>query len=111
MKLYRFEQRQTVPISLEEAWEFFSNPGNLREITPESMGFQVTTELPDRMYAGLIVAYKVRPFPLVPLRWVTEITQVDEPNLLSTSSDSVPIGSGITSITSRRWRRAWRCTM
>lgn len=81
MKLYRFERAQTLPILLEEAWIFFSNPGNLREITPDSMGFEVTSDLPDRMYAGMVVAYKVRPFPLIPVRWVTEITHVDEPRL------------------------------
>jgi len=33
----RLFQEQFLPISLEEAWSFFSNPRNLNEITPEDM--------------------------------------------------------------------------
>ena len=32
------------------------------------------------MYAGQIIKYKVNIFPLVPTTWVTEITNVNEPN-------------------------------
>jgi ligand-binding SRPBCC domain-containing protein len=35
---------QILPISLENAWDFFSNPANLKEITPAYMGFQVTSD-------------------------------------------------------------------
>ena len=81
MKLYCFERTQVLPIPLPEAWDFFSNPGNLREITPESMKFEVTSDLPDRMYPGMVVSYKVYPFPLIPVKWVTVITHVDEPRM------------------------------
>ena len=61
MSLHRFEAEQVLPIDLEEAWAFFSNPANLNEITPPEMAFDVTSELPDAMYPGLIVTYRVRP--------------------------------------------------
>jgi ligand-binding SRPBCC domain-containing protein len=81
MKLHLLEAEQKIPTTLERAWEFFSNAGNLAKITPPSLGFEVTSKLPERMHAGMIITYRVRPLFGVPVRWVTEITHVDEPRL------------------------------
>jgi ligand-binding SRPBCC domain-containing protein len=81
MKLHVMEATQNLPVSPAEAWDFFSNAGNLARITPPSLGFEVVSELPTRMYAGMIIQYRVRPLLGVPVRWVTEITHVDEPRL------------------------------
>ncbi len=70
---------QFLPISIEEAWSFFSNPVNLNEITPESMSFKILTELPDKVYEGLIIKYTVSPMLNIPLTWVTRINMVNEP--------------------------------
>lgn len=78
MKLHRKEYKQFLPISLEEAWDFFSAPQNLNEITPPEMKFEILTKDIPRMYAGQIIQYNVTPFPLVKMGWVTEITQVEE---------------------------------
>ncbi|SEJ62942.1 hypothetical protein SAMN05216327_114165 [Dyadobacter sp. SG02] len=52
--------QQWLPISLDEAWTFFSNPSNLKEITPEHMGFVVTSSRHgDKMYAGQLIRYVV----------------------------------------------------
>lgn len=68
---------QQLPISLDEAWEFFSNPANLKEITPAKMGFVVTsTHHGEKMYAGQIIRYIVRPLFGIPLKWCTEITHI-----------------------------------
>ena len=80
MKLHRLEVRQTLPCTLHQAWEFFADAGNLARITPPSLGMVVTSELPERMYAGMIVTYRLRPLLGVPVTWVTEITHVDEPH-------------------------------
>lgn len=79
MRLYRLSTVQRLPISPVEAWAFFSDPRNLAEITPPSLGFTVTSELPERMYAGMIITYRVRPLLGIPVTWVTEITQVNQP--------------------------------
>lgn len=79
MKLYRLETEQKLAISAEAAWDFFSDPSKLAEITPPSMGFEVSSELPPRMYAGMVVCYRVKPLFGVSVSWVTEITQVEEP--------------------------------
>jgi ligand-binding SRPBCC domain-containing protein len=68
---------QKLPISLKAAWDFLSGPQNLKTITPESMGFEITTKNESqKMYAGMIITYKVRPILNIPVTWVTEITQV-----------------------------------
>lgn len=76
--MYRIEREQVLPISLEEAWDFFSSPKNLAKITPESLGFVVHGAVPERMYPGLFIQYTVSPLLGIPMRWVTEITHVDE---------------------------------
>jgi ligand-binding SRPBCC domain-containing protein len=72
---------QRLPISLPEAWSFFSDPRNLSRITPPSLGLEVTSDLPGVMYPGMIITYRVRPIPWVSVGWVTEITHVREPVL------------------------------
>ena len=72
---------QRLPISLPEAWSFFSDPRNLPRITPPSLGLEVTSDLPGVMYPGMIITYRVRPIPWVSVGWVTEITHVREPVL------------------------------
>jgi ligand-binding SRPBCC domain-containing protein len=70
---------QKVPVSLEEAWEFFSHPRNLAVMTPEYLNLKFTNELyGDRMYAGQVMTYKVKPLLGIPMFWMTEITHVSE---------------------------------
>jgi ligand-binding SRPBCC domain-containing protein len=81
MPIYTFNQTQTIPSTIEKVWDFISSPGNLKNITPEYMGFDIMTKnLPEKMYAGMIISYKVSPFMGIKMTWVTEITQVAEMN-------------------------------
>ena len=41
MKIFRLEKSINLPITIEECWEFFSNPNNLKVITPKYMGFDI----------------------------------------------------------------------
>lgn len=68
-----------LPITIQQALDFFSSPNNLNTITPEDMVFRITSEVPDKMYEGLIITYKISPMLNLPMDWVTEITQVSEP--------------------------------
>ena len=76
--MYRLDYTQTIPVSIDKAWEFFSSPKNLNEITPPDLSFKILTPECDieEMYEGQIIMYKVKPFPLIEFNWVTEITQV-----------------------------------
>jgi ligand-binding SRPBCC domain-containing protein len=79
MGSYSLKRVQRLPISLDEAWEFFSSPGNLKEITPAYMHFTVLSNSDsEKMYAGQIITYKVRPVLGIPLFWMTEITHVED---------------------------------
>lgn len=80
MSLHRFETETTLSVDRDEAWDFFSDPRNLAVITPPDMRFEITSPVPDRVYAGLIITYRVRPLLGIPAQWVTEITHVDEGN-------------------------------
>jgi len=81
MRLERLTSSCLLPVGLDAAWEFFSDPRNLERITPPSLGIEITSDLPERMHPGMLVTYRVRPFPGFPVRWVTEITHVREPIL------------------------------
>ncbi len=79
MKIYQLKKTQFLPISLEMAWNFFSNPENLAKITPAKLNFRITSELPEKMRAGLIIIYNVRPLLNIPTTWITEITHITAP--------------------------------
>ena len=79
MAFYQFIHEQLFHASVEEMWRFISAPKNLKEITPDYMGFEVTTPyLSEKMYAGMIISYKVSPVLNLKVDWVTEITHVKE---------------------------------
>lgn len=80
MKVYKKESVQYINASLEECWAFFSDPKNLKVITPKSMGFEVTDYDGKLMYAGQIIQYKITPLLGIKLNWMTEITIVKENN-------------------------------
>ncbi len=76
--IYTLEATQELDISLNTAWDYFSSPANLSNITPPEMGFNITSKVDKKAYQGQIITYKVSPFPLVKMNWVTEITSVKE---------------------------------
>ena len=78
MKIYTLHSKQNLPISLEEAWEFLSNPKNLKTITPPYMGFKTLSGDDRDMFAGQIIQYIVTPILGIPMKWVTEITHVQD---------------------------------
>lgn len=79
MAFYRFYREQKLHASTEDLWDFISSPRNLKEITPPHMGFNITSpNLPEKMYPGMVISYKVRPLLGIKTDWVTEITHVQE---------------------------------
>jgi len=80
MPIYTLETSQKIPASVEKVWDFISSPHNLKLITPEHMSFEVTTKkLAEKMYAGMIISYIVKPVYGIKMKWVSEITHVKEP--------------------------------
>ncbi len=80
MPIYTLHRTQTVRMSLEACWGFFSDPRNLEKITPPSLGFQIKSELPAEVYPGLMIQYTVSPLFGIPITWLTEIVQVNKPH-------------------------------
>ena len=78
MKIYRFKKSQLLPITINEAWDFLSDPNNLKKITPDYMGFNILEKEDTKMYAGQIIQYIVTPVLGIPTKWVTEITHVKD---------------------------------
>jgi len=69
---------QDLPLTQQQAWDFFSSPKNLNEITPAEMDFRMLDELPAEMYAGMFIRYRITPLLNIPMYWVTEITHIRE---------------------------------
>ncbi|TBW29362.1 SRPBCC family protein [Gramella sp. KN1008] len=78
MKLYTLHRTQKIPISVEEAWNFLSNPANLKSITPDYMGFDILSGSERPMFPGQIIQYVVTPVAGIRTKWVTEITHVKD---------------------------------
>lgn len=90
--IHTLKKVQFLPISLEEAWDFFSSPENLKDITPEYMGFKILSDTPDKMYPGMIISYNLKPLPGFKINWVTKITQMKEKEYFIDSQLSGPYG-------------------
>jgi len=78
MKIYRLHEIQNLPISMEQAWKFLSDPKNLKTITPDYMRFEILDGDEKMMYPGQIIKYIVTPVMGIPTKWITEITHVKE---------------------------------
>jgi ligand-binding SRPBCC domain-containing protein len=78
MKLYHLKRTQFLPITISQAWEFFSCPLNLAKITPSHLRFKILYISGNEMYAGQMIRYHVNILPGIKVHWVTEITHVHE---------------------------------
>jgi ligand-binding SRPBCC domain-containing protein len=78
--VHTIARTQQLPISLAEAWSFFSSPRNLPEITPPWLAFSLTSDADETMYPGMILTYCLKPLMGIPMCWVTEITHATRPH-------------------------------
>jgi len=76
--IYTLTSEQILPLSLEQAWEFFTVPTNLDKITPGEMNFKITNNPPPKTYKGQIITYKIGILPGVKANWITEITHLED---------------------------------
>ena len=78
MKIFRLEKSINLPITIEECWQFFSSPKNLKVITPSYMGFNIIDVEETSMYPGQIIKYNVTPLFGINMKWVTEISHAEK---------------------------------
>jgi ligand-binding SRPBCC domain-containing protein len=80
MSIYTFHAEQKLPVTLEQAWDFFSSPFNLSKIIPPEMDFKIKDpgEL-KKIFSGMRIRYSVKPLMGIPVEWQTLICDVNEP--------------------------------
>lgn len=76
--IYMLYREQVVNSGIDKVWDYFSTPKNLNSMTPRSLQFRIISELPEKMYLGQIIQYKVKAVPLIWSNWLTEIKYVEE---------------------------------
>lgn len=77
-KLYVLKTILKIPSSIETVWNFFSNPQNLKLLTPPSLNLVVAGKVyVENIYPGQLISYTVRPLFNFPVKWITEITHVE----------------------------------
>ena len=71
-------QEQLLNTDVHTLWNFISHPHNLNQITPESLHFEILSQnLPEQIYTGLLLKYRIQ-IPLIGKQyWVTEIKTVE----------------------------------
>lgn len=74
--MYTLETSQIVNTTMENAWNFISAPGNLDKITPDNLQFNIISNVPDEMYNGLIIEYKIRIPVIGKQTWISEIKHI-----------------------------------
>lgn len=77
-KIHTLRREQVIATDLKRAWEFISSPANLDAITPPDLSFEIITEVPEVMFDGLLIEYRVGiPF-LGKQTWLTELKHIRE---------------------------------
>jgi ligand-binding SRPBCC domain-containing protein len=75
--IYRLYNEQFLPISIDTAWRFFSNPSNLQKITPKELDFKITSSEEEDVYLGQIITYSIKLKKIFKMNWVTEIKSIN----------------------------------
>ena len=76
--MYILHKKQNIPITLDKAWEFLSNPKNLSILTPKEMNMTIVSGADRPMYAGQVIQYSVTPVAGIKTKWVSEITHFEK---------------------------------
>ncbi|NVJ88137.1 MAG: SRPBCC family protein [Flavobacteriaceae bacterium] len=78
MVVYTLHKKQKLPITKKKAWEFLSNPANLKVITPKEMNFDIISKIDREIYAGQIIQHQVTPMMGIKTTWVSKIVHVEK---------------------------------
>lgn len=76
--VYEVKREVTVQTDLETAWDFIRSPSNLNKVTPDDMDFEIVSDLPDAMFEGLLIEYRVGIPLLGKQTWLTELKHIRE---------------------------------
>ena len=79
MKIRVLERTQVVHRTLDETFRFFSDPLNLKRLTPPFLQFKFLSTPPKVLKPGAAIDYQIRLYG-VPVHWRTRIEVVEAPN-------------------------------
>ncbi|MFI3189449.1 hypothetical protein BCS42_12555 [Crenothrix sp. D3] len=79
MKIYQLYRQQTLTMTVQDAWSFFSSPYHLNDITPDFFHVTITSKVPEKIYAGLMISYQMKAVFGIPMSWLSEVSHCDEP--------------------------------
>jgi len=78
IRFHTLRREQWVPRDLDAVFDFFSDAGNLEELTPPWLGFRILTPGPIIIARGTRIQYRLG-LHGVPVGWTTEIRRWDPP--------------------------------
>jgi ligand-binding SRPBCC domain-containing protein len=79
MRIFEFRARTRVPRQRAEVFAFFADAGNLQELTPPWLRFEILTPRPIEMGPGTLIDYRLH-LRFIPVRWRTRITVWEPPH-------------------------------
>ena len=74
--IHQLKASQVVNASLEDVWAYFSIPGNLNDLTPPAMNFEILSGDDKKAFNGQIITYRIEVIPKIKVNWVTELKHV-----------------------------------
>ena len=77
--MYKLNRSQVFHTDLQRVWDFLCAPKNLNQITPHDLDFEIVSHVPDEMYDGLLIEYRLRIPYLGRQKWVSEIKHIQPP--------------------------------
>ena len=78
MKVHTFSASLTLPLPVEQVFEFFADAQNLERLTPPFLKFHIVSPLPTEMRRGTRIRYRLR-LHGIPIEWESEITAWEPP--------------------------------
>lgn len=79
MKIYQLHRQQRLSMTQTQAWDFFTSPHFLNQITPDFFNIEITSPVPEDIYAGLLIGYRMKAVFGIPMSWLSEISNCDQP--------------------------------
>ncbi len=80
MTLHEWNSEQWLPVTCDELFPFFADAGNLQDLTPSWLKFQIVTPQPIATHVGAFIDYRLTVRGLL-LRWRSVITAWEPPEL------------------------------
>lgn len=96
MKTRHKSWTQNIPISIEEAWNYFSRPEHLNEITPSNFKIRLKEDISEKeLHKGMEINYSLIPILNLPMTWTTRIKELEKPHFFTYEQKKGPYAKWI----------------